>query len=294
MVKIKGKYGAQAAKEEIEGGGDFVVPPNGFYHLKIVEAEPGYGKDTEGNEDKKRPYIKFAFEIVAEGVDGGTDRQANYGRVWDYMSLTEKAARAQARYHRALSPDDFQEDGAEFEMDTDDALERVVVGRLKSKKEKYNGEMVDRTNIVAMMAVGQSFGDDDGGADDGDAFASADEDDDQGFGLDPEDEEMAEGDDADSDEAIYGEEDPEEESADSDSDNGGILSEDQLNEMGMRDLGALAKEFDLDPKDSVVKYKSGTKAGSVNQTASKKTIVGAILEAQGADADQEDDDDNPF
>ena len=59
----------------------------------------------------------------------------------------------------------------------------------------------------------------------------------------------------------------------------------------LKDLGIIAKEFDLDPNSFVVK-----KGKAVDQAATKEAVIDAILEAQG-DTDngsEDDDEESPF
>lgn len=72
---------------------------------------------------------------------------------------------------------------------------------------------------------------------------------------------------------------------------GEYLTEEQLTAMDMKELGKIAGEFDLDPQTFVVR----NRAKKVDTNKSRAAIIAAILEAQGAPADEGvDDEDSPF
>lgn len=70
-----------------------------------------------------------------------------------------------------------------------------------------------------------------------------------------------------------------------------FLTQEGLEAEDLKALGAIAKEFDLDPADSIVKVR-----GKVNNDKTKAKIIEAILEAQGADepGDEGGEDESPF
>lgn len=270
MAKVKVRATKQDVKEELEGGGDFVSPKPGFYHLTVIEANAGFSKDREtGAEDKSRPRIEMVYEITAEGVEGDKAPEANYGRIWDYLTFGEKAGRTRARYIKTFYPEHYSEDGdMEVEFDTDEMIAKTVVAKLSVKKEKdQNGEVRDRVQIRQMMPVGDDFSS--AAVSTADAFASADDDDNDFESVLEEAEEE-------------GEED-------------GLLTEEELDAMTSQEVAAIAKEFDLDTKDFIVKFKSGANKGKVKVPETKAAVIAAILEAQGSnEEDDGDEDESPF
>ena len=70
---------------------------------------------------------------------------------------------------------------------------------------------------------------------------------------------------------------------------GEYLTEEQLQAMDVKELGKVATDFDIDPQALVVRHRNK----KVNMEATKAAVIAAILEAQGAPAEDEDDD-NPF
>jgi hypothetical protein len=70
-----------------------------------------------------------------------------------------------------------------------------------------------------------------------------------------------------------------------------LLTQEELEAMDPKELGATAKEFDLVTDNLLVKVR-----GKVNVEKTKEAIIAAILEAQGADDSGGDaaDEGNPF
>lgn len=281
MAKFKVKAKAEDAAKAGQDTGEFVVPPAGYYHLKIVEANAGYSK-TDGEEDKSKPRIEIVYEIHAVGMDGGHEPEDNYGRIWDYVTFGDGyAATRRTEFTEAVHPGAKEtiENGGEVELDTDELLERIVIARLKHEKDKQKSEEEKKTVMRARVATVLPLSAAEGATDDGGPVD---------FGGDDEEGEAV-------DEDPFGEE-PEEEEGEEESD---LLTAEELEAMEPKELSAVAKEFDLDPNDLIVKFKSGEKKGKVNVAASKKAMVEAILEAQGGDEESEEDgdvedDDSPF
>lgn len=87
------------------------------------------------------------------------------------------------------------------------------------------------------------------------------------------------------DETVFGDDDG--------GDDSGYLTEEALMEMDLKELGDLAKEFDLNPQDFIVR----NRAKKVDNTKTKEAIVQGILDVQAAPAEEEGeagDDDSPF
>jgi len=76
----------------------------------------------------------------------------------------------------------------------------------------------------------------------------------------------------------------------SDEPEGEYLTEDQLAAMDVKELGKIAGEFDIDPQTLVVR----NRAKKVDLAKTKSAVIAAILEAQGAPADSDEDNDDPF
>lgn len=262
-MKVKLKFDEEDIKKEEAGGGDFVTPKPGYYLLRVVGADAGFSKDPEtGGEDKSRPRIKVTYAFEGEGVNGG-ELKGNYGQVWDYISMSEKAGRTRARYAKVFYPDDYESGSVDF--DTDDILGKVVVAKIRVKAETYNGETRDRVSISGLWNQDQFEESSQSDDDDSDVFPSSGGDDDDAFDSD---------------------------FTEADSGSSGY-TESELKELDIKELGNVAKEFDIDPKEMVVKYKSGENSGKPNRAATSKAIIAAIMEAQNAaDGGGEDDDDD--
>lgn len=69
---------------------------------------------------------------------------------------------------------------------------------------------------------------------------------------------------------------------------GEYLTEEALAAMDIKELGKIAGEFDIDPQALVVRHSNK----KVNMAGTKAAVIAAVLEAQGAPADEESDD--PF
>lgn len=279
MAKVTVRATAEEIVEEEQGSADFVTPKPGFYHLECVEAEPGYSKDkVTGEEDDSRPYIAMTYEIVAEGPEGEREPQGNYGRVWDYLTFGPKAGRNRARYQKAFYPDQFEPGrDNEIEFDTEEMVGKVLLAKLSVKKEKDRDDptqMKERVQIRQLVPLGTVVSEE-GTPDRSNAFGSDEEE-------APEEEEAE---DTSFEDAL--EPEGEEEAED------GLLSQEELEAMDAKDVAAVAKEFDIDTKELVVKFKSGAKKGKANVPATKTAVIEAILEAQGVN-EEEEEEDGPF
>lgn len=281
MAKFKVKASAEDAAKAGQDTGEFVTPPPGYYHLRIVEANAGYSK-TDGEEDKDKPRIEIVYEVDSIGMDGGTPVEENYGRLWDYITFGDGyAATRRVEFAVALGADkDAIANGAVVEFDTDELLERKVIARLKQEKDKVKSEEEKKTVMRARVATVLPLSAAEGASDTSGGVVD--------FG-------------GDEDEGDVAEEDPfaDTEGGEEEEEDDGLLTEEELDAYEPKDLAAVAKEFDLEANDLIVRYKSGDKKGKVNVAASKKAMIEAILEAQGGseedDAGAEDEDDgNPF
>lgn len=276
MTKVKIRASQDEAAKAGQDQGEFEVPKPGYYHVKLVEANAGFSKDSDGNEDEDKPRIECVYEIVGEGMEAAeTDK--NYGRIWDYVTFGDGyAATRRVEWVMAFDPQADVNDivAGKYEIDTDDLVERVVVARLKHEKDKQKTEeakaadrkappvyrariamLISPDNIDAHSVAeygGDAFGSANGGSETGDPFGDT---------APPADE-------------------PD------------LLTEEELVAMDPKELGATAKEFDLDTSTMLVK----ARGGKVDVEKTKAAIVAKILELQGADDAPEDgsDETNPF
>ena len=255
MTKIKFKVEADDLEDVDKDSGDFVVPPKGYYIFAIKEANAGFSK-TDGVEDKKKPRLEVILQIVGVGRDGEAVTE-NYGNVWDYISFSKESGWKRGEFLWALGLIDNKED-TEIEVDTDELVGQQVLGRIKHQKDNREDGAV-QAKIAKYLRATDSDGEAAFGA------AAADE---EGGG-----------------DVFGGEETTAPE----------YLTEEGLNELEMKELGATAKEFDIDPNDHLVKVK-----GKVDLEATKAAVIAAILEAQGAPGDEPeadaggDDEESPF
>lgn len=259
MAKFKLQATAEDVQQALEDKGEFITPPPGYYWLKVVEANAGFSK-TDGEEDQTKPRVEMVYEIVGEGTER-SEPKANYGRIWDYLTFGKDTGWQRAAFARAFGIEVVEGQDVDAEMDTDELIERVVFARLRHEKDKMKSEEEKKT--VMRARVGRLLP-----PPDADGFSAAE----------------ASGD------AYAGAEDspadgnPFEETAEE------LLTEEELAAMDPKELGAVAKEFDLDPNDLVVKVK-----GKVDVAKSKAAIIAAVLEAQGGEDDPEPgDDESPF
>lgn len=256
-IKIK------ATKEDFESGtqdlGEFVVPKPGYYTLTLKEANPGFSKDSDGNPDKKRPRIECIYEITGVGVDDEPVTE-NYGNIWDYVTFGERSGFSRGRFLVAMGVTDGTKD-YEGEVDLDELIGTKVTARLRREVDRNrkddDGNPIVRARIASLLPFGSA-----GKADD-DAFGATTEVEEEPFGA-------AGGDEGDEDEPY---------------------TEEFLNGIDdLKELGAIAEEFDLNPRDSIVK----TPQGKVSNAKTKAKLIKAILEAQdaaeggGAGGDDED------
>lgn len=265
MGKVKITASEEDVKKAGEDLGDFEVPKPGYYVVKLIEANEGYSKGPDGEEDTKRPRIECVYEIVGEGREEA-EPKGNYGRLWDYIAFSKEAGWKRAEFVKAFYPDKVGDGALSVEIDTDELIERKVLVRVKHEKDKRKSEDEGKTVMRARISKVLPLD----GADsfeaaeyDGDAFAGAE---DEEEGTDP-----------------FSAED----------EGGELLSREELEGYDLKELGSVAKEFDLDPTEFIVKVR-----GKLSQEKTKDNLIDAILDAQGdADPDEggdEGDEEDPF
>lgn len=248
------RVSAEDIQKSNQDQADFVVAPAGLYILTGSECNPGYSKDKEGDEDRNRPRLECIWKITGIGKDD-VETKENYGNIWDYVSFSKEAGWSRARFGKAVGalPLDAEDD-TDFDYDTDDFEGVRVLAKLKVQKGRTKDDP-PRNRIQGMwnledQAAGldAAFG---GGAEDQESFGE---------------------------ESVFGGGD--------DSSDEEELTEEQLQGMDLKELGSLAKEYDLDPNDSIVKVKGKTDADKT-----KAKIIEAILAAASEGGDDEE---SPF
>lgn len=275
MTKFTLEVDPEDAEKIGQDSGEFVLPPPGYYVLRIVEANAGFSK-TEGEEDKTKPRIEVVYEIDGIGMDGAGEVVDNYGRLWDYITFGKGyAGQRRGEFGVALglgTKEEFKA-GKKFKADTDELIERKVIGRIKHEKDKVKSEEEKKTVMRARLASILPLSAADGAIDtSGGEVDFGSEDEDATTDVDP-----------------FAEEAPADDGA------GDLLTEEELLAMEPKDLSNVCKEFDLDPQSLIVKYTSGANKGKVNVEASKKAMAEAVLEAQNGPAGGDDaDDGDPF
>lgn len=261
MAKVKIRVTADDV-EQSENGGEFELPPVGLYTATLTECKPGFKKAEGGGEDKSAPRIECTYTIDGVGPEGKSLDGKRYGNLWDYVTFSEAAGWKRAEFLKAMGLP-VQAKGGEFEVDTDDLVGKRVVVRVKHEPDRQNdGQKRSR------LANLQPFGD----KDTAEAFGAASE--------------SA----ADDSDAFAGEDD-----APASDDGDELWTEDELKALDMKELGAAAKEFDINPNDFVKKVRGKNKVDVDG-------LVSSILEAQGTDDEEptegdeatEDDDESPF
>lgn len=253
MPKIKIKVTADDI-EQADSSGDFELPPAGFYTATLKECKPGY-KKVDGAEDKNSPRIECTYSIDGVGKEGKDLDGKNYGRLWDYITFSEASGWKRVEFLRAMGLP--PQKGGDFEVDTDELVNKRVIVKVKHEPDRQNpGE------IRARLANTYPFEDEDANAAFGAGSGSADEDDSSPFG-----------------------------GGDDDAEDGDFLTDDELRAMDLKELGAVAKDFDIDPNDFVKKVRGKNKVDTDG-------LIESILEAQGDTEDagdgDEDDDESPF
>lgn len=274
MAEFLVKATAEEAEKAGQEQGEFEVPKPGFYHVKLIEANAGFSKGSDGEPDPDKPRIECIYEIVGEGMEAAPVT-ANYGRLWDYITFGDGyAATRRTEFTLAFHPEYTKADVVKgVKLDTDDLVERVVVARIKHEVDKQKTEeakAADRKAARVMRARIQSLI----SLDKIDAYSTAEQ---SGNAYESADQ----GDPFAEEAQVPG---------DTDAGDSELLTREELEAMEMKELGSIAKEFDLDPNDSVVK----ARGGKVDMDKSKAKIIEAILTAQDGTDEGDGDTDNPF
>lgn len=250
MAKVRIKASAEAIAKGGQDRGDFVVPKPGFYILQLTECNPGFSKDADGNEDKKKPRLECIYKIVGVGRDEEEPKE-NYGNVWDYVSFSENSEWKRGEFLKAFG---FTEDGnGDFddEIDTDDVINRKVLVRLKHEKQRGK-DATPRAKVASMFVYGTDPSEivDDGGV----SYGDAEDEPEDAFGS-VDDEPQDEG-----------------------------YTEEELAGMDLKALGAILTDLGGVPQDHIVKKGKG-----IDSDATKAAVIAAILEEQSGDEEGADD-----
>lgn len=258
MAVVKVRVTDEDIEKAGSSGGDFVLPPKGWYRMELMACEPGYSKNKEtGDPDHSRPYLALTLKIIGVGRDDKPVEE-NYGNIWDYITFGDKAGWKRAEFLSAIGQP--PSGAGEFSIDTDEVVGKTVLVRVNhesgrtpndekrarvAKMLPWNSDTIDGGDLSSLSSA--PLPSEDNPFDGGDAFGEADE----------------------------------------------YLTEESLSEMDLKELGTLASEdFDIVPQEHIVK--KGTK---VDSGATKVALIAAILEAQGVsdnNADEDEDGDNPF
>lgn len=91
---------SQSAVEEAQSTTDFEAPPPGLYVLKLASLTPKFAQ-TNGKEDKSRPYVEARWQPVAVGTER-LELPAAYSSVFDNVSMGEETEWKRAQYAVAL------------------------------------------------------------------------------------------------------------------------------------------------------------------------------------------------
>jgi len=268
LVKIVLKAGKDAV-EQAEKFGDFEKIKPGTYRMVVAEINAGHSKGDDGKPDKKRPRLEFVLKPFSEDREGKVKFKANYGQLWDYCRLDEdvqEAKRAQWAIALGATPNRQGNVSLSIENEPDKPgtdIGKHVIARVKAGENQEGDYKPEIANVWPVKA----------GAEGDEAFDEEGEDD---------AEEEDEGEEEDSANP-FGDEDEAEDDE--------LLTADSLEAMDLKELGGIAGEFDLDPKEHIVR----NRAKKVDSAKTKKALIDAILEAQGAEPDfEEDNSEDPF
>lgn len=260
MVKIAIKANKEAV-EAAESFGDFEDLRPGVYRFKLAECNDGHSKGDDGKPDKSRRRLEMIVRPVSMDREGKVKLDKNYGQLWDYISLSsEGAGQKRAQWAIALGAKPNAKGDINFSIENDPNkpgtdIGKEFIGRVKLENDLQGNPRPKLASVWPLTPA----------TEDGDEFSDEVEDEDEGVD-DP----------FNDDEAVEDEDE--------------LLTQDDLEAMDLKELGALAKDdFDLDPKASIVKVK-----GKMSPAKTKARLIEAILEAQGDVGEDDEDDEDPF
>lgn len=241
--KVRIKASTDDFEKAEQDQGEFVLPPAGYYVLQLKEVNPGFSKDDDGKEDKKRPRLECVWSIVGVGVEDAPVED-NYGNVWDYITFGDSAGWHRAQWLKAC---DITDGTKEFdgEVDIDELIGTKIVARLAQERGRTKDDP-KKAKIRSMIKYGD--------ADTSAAFGEADDAGDEPFGG---------GDDEGSTDEPY--------------------TEEELLALEPKELGTIAKEeFSLDPAEYIVKVRGKVNVDK-SKAALVEAVLAAQAEAEGED-----------
>lgn len=259
MTKVRIKINKKDVEAALENS-DFEQAPAGVYVAELKAVTQEHAKGSDGQPDKNRPYLSCVYRIVGVGKDGASLNGKNYSRLFDNVSFSEAARWKMVQFATAMGIP-IKNGAIDSNVEIEEGKPGSIIGTrvLMTVVSGENREGEYRANVKSVKALD---------SDDSGLFEDDDEDeDDEEFDSEEENEDE--------------EEDDEEESE--------YLTEEGLAELALKELKEIAEgDFDLDADDLVVRLKSG----KVNRKKTQAAIIEAILEAQGAD--EEDEEEEPF
>jgi hypothetical protein len=258
LAKVK----LQAGKEAVERANEF----SDFEQIRpctcrmvIKEITSKFAKGDDGKPDKSRPMLEFVLKPYSEDREGKKRFQTNYGQLWTYLRTTgDGQESSRAMWALALGATPNARGNVELTVDTTKDVGKHVIVRVKSGENLEGEYRPEVANVWPVTAGSEVVGDDDT---------------DEELEDEVEDEEL---DEEDSDNPFGDDEE--------DADDGEYLTEEGLMAMEMKDLGEVAKEFDIDPKANIVR----NRAKKFDEPRTRKKLVKLILDAQGANSDDEE------
>jgi len=200
-------------------------------------------------------YLSCRWQPIAAGREG-EPLDKKLGSVWDVVSFSEDSEWARARFALALGAQPNRAGNVDLDVELDATKPGSPIGTVVLGRVKADKDLEGNYK----PAIGW-IGPLNAPTEDSEEFA----DDEEEVGEEVDEEEATED---------FGEEDE-------------LLTEDILADYNNKELAALLTEFDLDKAALTVKVK-----GKVNVDKTRTKMIAAILEAQGAD--EEDDDEDPF
>lgn len=212
--------------------------------------------EQKANKDGKGKHLSFRWQPVGVGREGAKPEE-KLGSVWDRVSLTsEDAEWSRARVALALGAKPNRAGNVDLDIELDETKPGSPVGII------CLGRVASDTDLEGNYRPKLGWiGVNEAAPEDSEAF---------------DDEEEAE----DEEEATEDFEEEEE---------GELLTEADLEEYDNKGLAALLTDFDLDKNALTVKVK-----GKVNVPKTRAKMIAAILEAQGAEEDEDGGDEDPF
>lgn len=257
-VNIKFDVSGADHNANASGGGEFVQAPKGVYIAELMEANLGYSKDDDGKPDKNRPRIECIYQIVGEA--DGAKPEAQYSRIWDYVSFSDAAEWKLDQFLQAVGIATTKKEKGQLDL-------TKIAGKVTDLK---GGEHDGKAAKVKLRVTAGKDLQGDYRAKVGGTYLLTDED---AEALDEELEAALDEEELD-EELIDDDDEAEEEEAE--------YTAEDIDDMAAADLKALVKEHGF-------KVKKGMKVGDVREMVKEELGLNEEDEAE-----DEDDDDLPF